>query len=383
MPAKLYGLPASHPVAVVERALQLKGIAFERTNYIPVAHKPLMKVRFGGSTVPGLVLEDGRKIQTSRAILRALDEVAPEPRLYPGDPRVEAADTWGDSVLQPLVRRLMWAALSKDTAAQGSYSEGVKLTPPVPPAMARLSGGAVAFAERRIHGVNPASVKADLADLPRHLDRIDGWIADGTLGGEQPNAADLQIAASLRLLVTLDDVAPLISGRPCGEWWRRVFPQPEQGRVPAGALRGSRFAARTRTGTTVVRLRAWPSTASTTKRARKDVRRRSARRTAAVSLSVTVVRPPAAMLNRPRANRDDTFCPGTVPRSAISPVQRPTVALAHATRARSVPSVRSHGCPVSTVTPENGLRSFTIGSPGTIGPEGSDGTDSTRPRLSA
>ena len=236
MPAKLYGLPASHPVAVVERALELKGIPFERVDLIPVAHKPVMKARFGGSTVPGLVLEDGRKLQTSRAILRALDEVAPEPRLYPGDPQVEAAEAWGDGVLQPLVRRLMWAALSRDGAAQDTFTEGVKLTPPVPPAMARLSGGAVRWAERRIHGVNPASVRADLADLPRHLDRIDAWLADGVLGGAAPNAADLQIASSLRLLATLEDVGPLTGGRPSAAYWPRVFPQPQQGRVARGAL---------------------------------------------------------------------------------------------------------------------------------------------------
>lgn len=236
MPARLYGLPASHPVAVVERALQMKGIAFERVDLVPVAHKPVMKARFGGSTVPGLILDDGRKVQTSRAILRALDEVAPEPRLYPEDPRVEEAEEWGDRVLQPLVRRLMWAALSADARAQESYTEGVRLTPPVPPLLARLSGGAVRFAERKLHGVNPASVRADLADLPRHLDRIDGWIDDGLLGSETLNAADLQIASSLRLLATLEDVAPLFAGRRAADYWPQVFPQPQQGRVARGAL---------------------------------------------------------------------------------------------------------------------------------------------------
>ena len=42
-------------------------------------------------------------------------------------------------------------------------------------------------------------MRDDLAALPGMLQRIDDWIADGVLGGEQLNAADLQIAASLRL----------------------------------------------------------------------------------------------------------------------------------------------------------------------------------------
>ena len=44
------------------------------------------------------------------------------------------------------------------------------------------------------------SARADLAALPGQLDRIDAWIADGLLGGEQPNAADLQIGSTIRLL---------------------------------------------------------------------------------------------------------------------------------------------------------------------------------------
>ena len=44
------------------------------------------------------------------------------------------------------------------------------------------------------------------------------------LGGEQPNAADLQIATSLRLLMTLEDLRPAIEGRPAGELAMRVVP---------------------------------------------------------------------------------------------------------------------------------------------------------------
>ncbi len=36
-------------------------------------------------------------------------------------------------------------------------------------------------------------VRADLAALPAMLQRIDDWIADGVLGGDEPNAADYQI----------------------------------------------------------------------------------------------------------------------------------------------------------------------------------------------
>jgi hypothetical protein len=45
------------------------------------------------------------------------------------------AETWGDEVLQPLVRRLVWAALMRAPRAMESYSEGADL--PVPTAIAR------------------------------------------------------------------------------------------------------------------------------------------------------------------------------------------------------------------------------------------------------
>jgi glutathione S-transferase len=56
------------------------------------------------------------------------------------------------------------------------------------------------------------------------LQRIDDWIAEGVLGGEPPNAADLQIAASLRLAMTLDDLWPAIESRPAGQMALRAIP---------------------------------------------------------------------------------------------------------------------------------------------------------------
>ena len=56
------------------------------------------------------------------------------------------------------------------------------------------------------------------------LQRIDDWIAEGVLGGEQPNAADLQIATTVRLLMTLQDLRPAIAARPAGDLATRVAP---------------------------------------------------------------------------------------------------------------------------------------------------------------
>jgi glutathione S-transferase len=237
LPAKLYVVPASHPCACVEHALRIKGVAYDRVDLVPVAHKLLQRIRFGAATVPGIVFEDGEKVVGSRAIVRTLEHRAPDPPLLPADARerkpVEEAEGWGDEVLQPLVRRVIWRALVRSPGAIPSYSAGSRL--PIPPPVAKLSGPLVARTETVIHGAADANVRADLVNLGWHLDRVDRWIAAGVMGGERPNAADLQVGAGLRLLLTLDDLAPRIDGRPAGRLARRWFPD-YPGRTPAGAL---------------------------------------------------------------------------------------------------------------------------------------------------
>jgi glutathione S-transferase len=228
---KLYVVPASHPCATVAKALELKGIPYERVDLVPTFHVLAQTLRFGGRTVPGIVFDDGRKVQGSRAILRELEARRPEPSLYAAG--TEEAERWGDEVLQPLVRRVIWQALSADPRAQLTYMGDARLVPPVPKPVARVAGGTVARIERRLNRSTPDAVRADLRALPGHLDRIDAWIADGTLGGE--SAADLQVLASVRLLMTLDDLAPTFAGRPCADHARRLWPQ-WPGRVSAGAL---------------------------------------------------------------------------------------------------------------------------------------------------
>ncbi|CAN5450062.1 hypothetical protein BH20ACT17_BH20ACT17_03100 [soil metagenome] len=50
-----------------------------------------MRLRFAQRTVPALRLDGGEKVQGSRAILRRLDELVPEPPLLPADPAARDA----------------------------------------------------------------------------------------------------------------------------------------------------------------------------------------------------------------------------------------------------------------------------------------------------
>ena len=134
-------------------------------------------------------------------------------RATPAYARVLEAERWGDEVLQSVPRRLIDAAFLRRPAAMESYAADTKLPLPRPHAApgAAADGEADGAPEQA-----PAttSARADLAALPRQLERIDGWIAEGLLGGEQPNAADLQIGSTIRLLMSIGDVRPLIDGAP-------------------------------------------------------------------------------------------------------------------------------------------------------------------------
>lgn len=237
MPTKLYIVRGSHPCVTVERALQLKGHRYDVVEWLPPVHAVGQRVLFGQRTVPGIRFDDGEKVQGSRAILRRLEERQPEPALMPDDPqlaaRVHEAERWGDEILQPLTRRVLWSALSRKPTGVPSYQQGSKWA--LPPLATAFVAPLVLPIERRLNRVTDESVRADLRDLPGHLDRIDGWLGDGTLGGPRENVADLQIAPSLRLLLTIEDLRETIASRPAGQWAQRLFPE-WSGHTPAEAI---------------------------------------------------------------------------------------------------------------------------------------------------
>lgn len=136
-------------------------------------------------------------------------------------------------MLQPIARRLFWFGICNRPDALASYAEGSKL--PVPAAIRRLIVPTMSRLGARRNKATAAQCRADLADVPGHLDRVDAWIAEGVLGGEQLNVADLQIGPSLRMLATFGDVRPWLKGRPCLALAQRVVPT-YTGFMPAGAL---------------------------------------------------------------------------------------------------------------------------------------------------
>ncbi len=232
----LYVLPGSHPCAAVQEAMRLKGIPYRRVDLLPLVPHLIGPLRYGGSTVPGMRI-GGERILGSRPIMRRLDELAPEPPLLPpvGDPDralVLEAERWGDEELQSVPRRLLDVALVRVPAAMESYAGDAKL--PLPPALLRPGLPLTARLMAMKNKATDSSAMSDLAALPGQLDTIEDWISQGVLGGERPNAADLQIGSTLALLMSIADVRPLITGRPA-ERLAGYLP-PVAGEIPPGIL---------------------------------------------------------------------------------------------------------------------------------------------------
>ena len=112
--------------------------------------------------------------------------------------------------------------MKRDRAPLRSYSEGAKLGMPI--GLAVKTAAPIVALSARFNEANDENVQRDLAALPALLDRVDELIAAGMIGGEQLNAADFQIAPSIGLAMTLEDLRPAIEGRPAGELAKRVVP---------------------------------------------------------------------------------------------------------------------------------------------------------------
>jgi glutathione S-transferase len=215
--------------------LRHKGVEYRRMDLPTVTHRTLLRAMgYPRKTVPAMRLE-GAKVQGTTEIARALDALVPSPPLFPEDaePRreVEIANAWGDEVLQPVPRRVTLAAVNTaGGAAVRSYLEDARLGVPV--GLVAPLAPAIAALSRRVNRATDEAVRSDLDALPGLLDHVDELIERGVIGGAERNVADFQIATSIRLLLTLDDVRPLIEGRPAERHARDVVPH-QVGHVPA------------------------------------------------------------------------------------------------------------------------------------------------------
>lgn len=219
--------------------LDAKGVEYRRLDLFPAASQVWLRLLgYRRGTVPALRIGSTR-VQGTREIARALDARWPDPPLFPSDPderaRIEELEDWADDSLQVQARRIILSALSRSPAGVRAALEGSALPLPIPAAVAVPAAAPLLWLDRRIHGVTDAAADDALRRLPETLDRLDAAIARGELGRTPATAADYQVAASVRMLLTLDDLHEVLANRPVTELARRLVPH-FPGRVPAGAL---------------------------------------------------------------------------------------------------------------------------------------------------
>ena len=220
---KLYMFPGSNSVLTGRLMLDHKRVDYELVRLPPGPHAFIMlALGFETMGVPAIKWGE-RRVQGTRWIARALDELVPGRPLFPSDPgrrkAVEDAERWGEE-LQNATRRIFYAMARRNREGYLSIMDA-DCTLPMrlflrvgAPAIIRLASGA--------HRASDDAAREDVSLLPERLDQIDAWIAEGRLGGDELNAADFQIGVNVSALLCSHDLAPLIEGRPAAELARRV-----------------------------------------------------------------------------------------------------------------------------------------------------------------
>jgi glutathione S-transferase len=217
--------PGSNAVLTARLMLDHKDVGYTMVRLPPGLHAPLMlMLGFETMGVPAIKV-DGRRVQGTRSISRALDELEPARPLFPTDPgqrkAVADAERWGEE-LQNATRRIFYCAARRDHRAFLSVMEtdstrAMRLYLRAgAPLIIRLASGA--------HRATDEAGREDVALLAERLDQVDRWIGEGLINGPELNAADFQIAVNVAGLLLSEDLAPLIRGRPAAALARRVVP---------------------------------------------------------------------------------------------------------------------------------------------------------------
>jgi glutathione S-transferase len=240
MTVRLYITSLSNPSRTAVGMLAHKRLPHRRIDLLSGFHPYLVRAAgFEGRTVPALELADGRHVQGSLQISRALDELVPERPLFPAEPvarrAVERAERWGHDELQPIPRRIFRYAAMRDPVVRRWIAADVAGVPA--PAVVAALTRPVAVLRCADSGGSEETIPEDVRRLPGLLDLADALVGEGTIGGPERNAADFQILASIRLLLDFKAL-PSAEHRPASQAARELFPHWE-GEMPAFAIPGT------------------------------------------------------------------------------------------------------------------------------------------------
>ncbi|NLT04826.1 MAG: glutathione S-transferase family protein [Solirubrobacterales bacterium] len=228
----LHVVPFSHPCLAVTAALDRAGLEYE-TVTLPIGKQGDEIERIYGEgrrTVPALLVDD-EPVHGTIPIFERLDELAAEAELYPEAlaGAIREAEEGVAEDLQTAARYLTFGALHFRPEALGSFGGAGPLDPAGTDFAIRMVRGAWRYLD-----ISAERIAAELAKVPDSVEIADELVAAGILGGDEPTAADFQIGSSLRLLLDIGDLRPLIEGHPCAALAELFEPSPAD--IPAGAF---------------------------------------------------------------------------------------------------------------------------------------------------
>jgi glutathione S-transferase len=198
-------------------ALDFKGIPHVRRSLLPGPHAPRVLWMSGQKAVPVLVI-DGKAIADSTRIIEAVEEMQPDPPLYPRDAldraRALALEEFFDEELGPHIRRTWFYEIMPDadfTAAQLTMGWGATTR-----RLYRAAYPVVSTIMRADMRINAAGAAAGRTKVQAALDRVAAELQpSGYLVGTEFSVADLTAAALLSPVVMPPEFPyPLITPLP-------------------------------------------------------------------------------------------------------------------------------------------------------------------------
>jgi glutathione S-transferase len=216
----LWQIEISHYSEKVRWALEYKGIDHVRRSPFPGMHIPIALWLSGGRSFTFPILRlDGRTIADSTAAIAALEELAPEPALYPADPeqlrRALALEDYFDEELGPHARLLPFHELIGDPELFGELA-AQSVPGPLGNAKGMVSLYARTYTRLRFGAGSDAAAMRARAGIVGAMERLEEELeANGGeyLVGESFSVADLT-AASLFYPVVGPEGGPLPADQP-------------------------------------------------------------------------------------------------------------------------------------------------------------------------
>jgi glutathione S-transferase len=221
--ATLFTIPGCPPAITAKLILAHKGIAYREVVLRHPVHRQLVVLLATPGFKTPSVSTDGRRLHGTLAIAAGLEEIQPDPPLFPDEAqaraRVEEIERWSEETLAAVPDQLapLVSVNGSGPHLNGHLLAGVGeriISVGVPERIVSLGTSPLIWLRDRVAGERVDPRERALAELSAAIDQVDGLIEAGVLGGPDPNAADFHVAPRIRVLMRHAQVRRLIAGSP-------------------------------------------------------------------------------------------------------------------------------------------------------------------------